>query len=92
MIIPDKSTGTRLFFITDKKDEEINVQKIIIDFFDDYHLEEIRTLLWEWLKMALENRNITGENGQISRFIFLYEKLNDLITANYLQKESFEPK
>jgi|GEM_PF-1418153 len=88
MILPLPPSELKLFFPVntdeDAEQKPIDPHEVIFDFFTTYDLKGFRENLWELLKMALENRNITGEKSQISNFIFLYEKLNDLITANYI--------
>lgn len=92
MILPLPPSELKLFLPvnTDENADKksIDPHEVIFDFFTTYDLKGVRQDLWELLKLALENRNITGEKGQIANFIFLYEKLNDLITANYILNDA----
>lgn len=93
MILPVPPSELTMFWRvnTDEDKKPINPHEVIYDFFTTYDLKGIRVSLWELLKLALENRSITGEEGQIGNFIFLYEKLNDLVTANYILNRDNNP-
>jgi hypothetical protein len=69
--------------------QEIIPEEVVADFFDIYTLETIRQDLWELFKYALNNEAPT-DPLTVSDFIFLYERLNDLITVNYIQFEQME--
>lgn len=91
MVLPAPPFELKLFFPVNTDEENyknpIDPHEVIYDFFTTYDLKGFRENFWELLKMALENKNITGEQYQIGNFIYLYEKLNDLITANFILNE-----
>src|SRR5262249_10883392 len=63
----------------------IDPAEVIHDFFGSYELADVRSDLWEWLKHTLKNPDMPGSVcPSIDDLIYLYEKLNDLITVNYI--------
>lgn len=94
MLHPVPPSELELFWKVNTDDDKkpINPYEVIYDFFTTYDLKGIRQNLWALLKLALENPHIMNEKPRIGDFIFLYEKFNDLITANYiLNKENAVP-
>lgn len=55
---------------------------VLEDFFSNFHLQDVRELLWDWLVAALSSECSTYESGYArSNLIFVYEKLETLIEA-----------
>lgn len=88
MLHPVPPSELELFWKVNTDEDEdkksINPYEVIHDFFTTYDLKSVRQDLWALLKLALENPHIMNEKPRIGDFIFLYEKFNDLITANYI--------
>jgi hypothetical protein len=71
------------------KEEQQEPGAVLTCFFENYHLKDLRELLWEWLLTALGTDNSTYAKGrQRSNLIFLYEKLESLTEAAYLLHQS----
>ena len=94
MITPAPSSELELFWpiMADEAEKysrqnakPIDPAEVIRDFFGSYELVDVRSDLWEWLKHALKNPDMPGSVCPcIDDLIYLYEKLNDLITVNYI--------
>lgn len=58
---------------------------VFADFFDTFHLPDIRKELWEWLYSALCNPNYYHEPSQTpGNLLFLYEQLEKLTEAAFV--------
>lgn len=67
------------------KEEQKDPLLVFDTFFDTYHLEDVREVLWEWLTAGLTNDNGAFKNGrERSNLIFLYEHVGSLTEAAYL--------
>lgn len=67
-------------------EEQQDPKEIIRCFFECYHLKDLRELLWDWLLTALGSDNGNYPRGiDRSNLIFLYENLEKLVEAVYLQ-------
>lgn len=59
-------------------------QVVLRDFCKDYHLHEVKQMLWEWLTTALSKQHTVYDTGrERSNLIFFYEKINALVVAVY---------
>ncbi|WP_276482667.1 hypothetical protein [Paraflavitalea pollutisoli] len=58
---------------------------VITEFFTNYHLQDLREALWEWLVTGLTSTNNYQNGSSRSNLIFLYDQLEKLIEAIYLQ-------
>lgn len=65
---------------------EVKDPRLIIDnFFECYHLQEVRQTLWCWLvEIISSSRSISQEGKQRNNHIYFYEKLETLIEAAFL--------
>jgi len=55
---------------------------IIDDFFDCYHLQEARQLLWDWMvEIVSSHRSIASDPQERNNHIFFYEKMEALVEA-----------
>lgn len=60
---------------------------VVVDFFMNYHLKDVREAMWEWLSAGLTSSNEYFNTGrERSNLLFLYENIEKLIEAVYLQK------
>lgn len=58
---------------------------VIIEFFSNYHLKDLREVLWDWLCSALSSGGGWFQTGlERSNLIFLYENLEKLAEASYI--------
>lgn len=70
---------------------------ILREFCKDYHLHEVKEMLWEWLTTALSKQHTIYDTGrERSNLIFFYEKIIALVEAVYrlqpAQKTTGKPK
>jgi|GEM_PF-515173 hypothetical protein len=64
------------------EEEKKNLYGVLEDFFSNFHLKDVREMLWDWLVAALSSENGAYESGHSrSNLIFVYEKLELLIEA-----------
>jgi len=61
---------------------------VIDDFFECYHLNEVREILWNWLvEVICSPHGISSNPLERSNHIYFYEKIELLIEAAYSIKE-----
>jgi len=61
---------------------------VIDDFFECYHLNEVREILWNWLvEVICSPHGISSNPLDRSNHIYFYEKIELLIEAAYSIKE-----
>ena len=59
--------------------------RIIEDFFDHYHLQDGREMLWNWtIELLGSEGSIASDARERSNVLFFYEKLQALLEAAYL--------
>jgi len=67
------------------EDERRQPLHVLNEFFDCYHLNDLREVLWDWLLAALGTDNGTYDRGKDrSNLIFLYQQIELLFEASYL--------
>jgi len=67
--------------------ERKNPLLVIQEFFDSYHLEEVRQLLWTWMvEVVTSQRSIANNPRDRNNNIFFYEKIESLVEAAYILK------
>ncbi|MDF2189823.1 hypothetical protein [Paraflavitalea sp. CAU 1676] len=67
------------------KEEQKDPQAVLSEFFINYHLNDLREVLWEWLCSGLCHDESWFQEGlHRSNLIFLYENLEKLAEASYL--------
>jgi len=65
-----------------------NPISVFNDFFQAYHLNETREVLWEWLLAIISSAgSISSDPLERSNHIYFYEKLEEIIEAAFLLKE-----
>jgi hypothetical protein len=59
---------------------------LVLDaFFDNYHLKDVREVLWNWLSAGLTSDNSIFRNGRDrSNLLYLYEHLTSLTEAAWV--------
>lgn len=67
------------------EEERANPQVIIEQFFESYHLQEVRETLWSWMvEIVSSSRSIAQEGRQRNDHIYFYEKIETLVEAAFL--------
>lgn len=70
------------------KEQKTNPVLIFDEFFQCYHLNETRQLLWEWLtEVVTSSRSISGDSHERENHMFFYEKMEELIEAAFIIKK-----
>ena len=58
---------------------------VLNEFFECYHLNDVRDLVWKWLVEVLSSSgNISAEALERGNHIFFYEKIELLIEACFI--------
>jgi hypothetical protein len=67
-------------------EEELKNPRLTIEnFFECYHLQEVRQTLWNWMvEIVSSSRSISQEGQQRNDHIYFYEKLEALVEASFL--------
>ncbi|WP_205513025.1 hypothetical protein [Longitalea arenae] len=64
---------------------------VLDDFFECYHLNEVRQTLWEWLTEVLSSqRSIAIEPLDRNNHIYFYEKIEGIIEAAFILKNKIQ--
>ena len=67
------------------QEEQENPAEVLNEFFESYHLKEIKEYLWDWLVAALSSNNGTYQTGEArSNLLFFYENIETLAEATFL--------
>ncbi|OQP45096.1 hypothetical protein A4D02_34665 [Niastella koreensis] len=70
------------------KEQKRDPLPVLDDFFECYHLNEVRYILWEWLTEALSSqRSVAIEPLERNNHIYFYEKIEGIIEAAYVIKK-----
>lgn len=69
--------------------ERQNPLLVVEEFFECFHLNDIRELLWNWVVEIVSSSNsISSDPLERSNHIYFYEKLEELIEACYIIKNN----
>lgn len=79
---PTSSKTNELARLT--KEQKENPLSVLDNFFDTYHLHDLREVLWEWLTAGLTSDRAFSSARDRSNLIFLYEHVESLAEAAYL--------
>lgn len=61
---------------------------VLDEFFQCYHLNEIRQILWEWFaEVVSSHRSISIESLDRSNHLYFYEKIEEIIEAAFIIKK-----
>lgn len=70
------------------KEQKVNPLLIFDEFFQCYHLNETRQLLWDWLtEVITSSRSISNDSNERENHMFFYEKMEELIEAAFIIKK-----
>lgn len=68
-------------------EQTINPVSILDDFFQCYHLCDVRPILWRWLTEVLSSpRDSANDPHERNNHIFFYEKLESLVEAAWIMR------
>ncbi|MDF2186813.1 hypothetical protein [Paraflavitalea sp. CAU 1676] len=74
-------------------EEQSDPKSVLAEFFTNYHLHDLRDVLWEWLCAGLCHDGSWFQEGlDRSNLLFLYENLEKLAEAAYLLHRKAEQK
>jgi hypothetical protein len=69
------------------EEEKQNPLLVFIEFFECFHLNDVRDQLWNWLIEVVSSPNsISSDPLERSNHFYLYEKIEALIEACYVMK------
>lgn len=72
------------------EEERQNPLLVINDFFESYHLQDVREILWNWIvEIISSSGSISSEPLERSNHIYFYEKMEALLEACYILKNQF---
>jgi hypothetical protein len=67
------------------KEQQQNPITVLEEFFSNYHLQDIRECLWDWLEAALASENGTYQTGKArGSLLFLYKNIETLTEAAFI--------
>lgn len=70
------------------EEERINPRLVIENFFESYHLQEVREMLWSWMvEIVSSSRSIAQDAKQRNDHIYFYEKIETLVEAAFLMNQ-----
>lgn len=73
------------------EDERQNPRLVIETFFESYHLQEVREILWKWMvEIVSSSRSISQEGKQRNDHIYFYEQMEALVEAAFLINQRSE--
>jgi len=73
------------------KEQKSDPLPVLDDFFECYHLNEVRQTLWEWLTEVLSSqRSIATEPHERNNYIYFYEKIEGVIEAVFVIKKKIQ--
>jgi len=62
-----------------------NLISVFEHFFECYHLNEVRQILWEWLvEIISSNNSISNDGSERNNHIYFYEKVEQLVEACFI--------
>ena len=65
-----------------------NPAPVIDDFFDTYHLNDVREILWNWMVEVVSTpRSISNDPRERNNHIFFYENIETLIEAAFVLRK-----
>jgi hypothetical protein len=70
------------------KEQKQDPLQILNEFFQCYHLNETRQILWEWLtEVVSSSRSISIEGLDRNNHLYFYEKVEEVIEAAFVLKK-----
>lgn len=62
-----------------------NPNLVFDDFFECYHLNEVREIMWQWLTEAVSSpRSHSNDSHERNNYMFFYEKMEALVEAAWI--------
>jgi len=62
-----------------------NPTLVLTDFFECYHLNEVREIMWQWLTDAVSSPNShSSDHHERNNYMFFYEKMEALVEATWI--------
>jgi hypothetical protein len=62
-----------------------NPNLVITDFFECYHLNEVREIMWQWLTEVVSSpRDSANDPHERNNHMFFYEKMEALVEAAWI--------
>lgn len=69
------------------EEQLIDPSQVFDDFFQSYHLQDVRPILWQWLTEVLSSpRESINDPHERNNDIFFYEKLESLVEAAWIMR------
>lgn len=69
------------------KKEKHNPHKVIEDFFECYHLQDVREILWRWLEAVISSPlSISNDPIERSNHFYFFEKMERLVESAFIQR------
>jgi hypothetical protein len=69
------------------KEQRRDPLPVLDDFFECYHLNDARQILWQWLSVIITSqRGIAMEPLDNDNHIYFYEKIEEIIEAAYVMR------
>lgn len=66
-------------------DQTQNPNLVFDDFFECYHLNEVREIMWQWLTDAVSSpRSHSNDPHERNNYMFFYEKMESLVEAAWI--------
>jgi hypothetical protein len=73
------------------EEEKQNPVLVIEEFFQCYHLNDVRDILWKWMVEVISSSgSISSEALERNNHIYFYEKIEILIEAIFVLKNHFQ--
>jgi hypothetical protein len=73
------------------EEEKQNPFLVIEEFFQCYHLNDVRDILWKWpVEVVCSAGSISSEALERNNHIYFYEKIEMLVEAIFVLKNHFQ--
>jgi hypothetical protein len=67
------------------QEQKQDTTSVIEDFFECFHLNEVREILWRWMVEVVSSpRSISDDHHERNNHIYFYEKIEILVEAAYV--------
>jgi hypothetical protein len=69
-----------------------NPNLVLTDFFQSYHLRDVREIMWQWMTEAVSGPNSHSiDHHDRNNYLFFYEKIEALVEAAWTMNRSGQP-
>ena len=69
-----------------------NPNLALTDFFQCYHLKDVREIMWQWVTEAVSGpNNHSNDHHERNNYLFFYEKIEKLVEAAWIINRSEQP-